>query len=214
MAILLGWLKKLKRNIDTSKNGELMSFKNPAINANLSPEVEGNIENLVFKFFRTTIDLELNDGSFIRKGTEFLVESVFEDGLLELHFCMDKNNHYKNECGDGYLCTLQQLKSFSDFDDEKQNNIREAISYFTALLDRLGNGDVDNLICVTALAALREQESRMMCGEWERMENPWGKLEGFMCGCGYQSNAASPYCSNCGQKMSGGEQIECSLKSI
>ena len=165
MAILLGWLKKLKRNIDTSKNGngELMSFKNPAINANLSPEVEGNIENLVFKFFRTTIDLELNDGSFIKKGTEFLVESVFEDGLLELHFCMDKNNHYKNECGDGYLCTLQQLKNFSDFDNEKQNNIQEAISYFTALLDRLGNGDVDNLICVTALAALREQESRVTC---------------------------------------------------
>ena len=43
-------------------------------------------------------------------------------------------------------------------------------------------------------------------GVWERMENPYGELEGFMCVCGHQSNAASPYCSQCGRKMAGGEK--------
>lgn len=43
-------------------------------------------------------------------------------------------------------------------------------------------------------------------GVWERMENPYGELEGFMCECGHQSQSASHYCSNCGRKMTGGEK--------
>lgn len=35
-------------------------------------------------------------------------------------------------------------------------------------------------------------------GEWERMINPYGELEGFMCECGHQSQAATNYCPNCG----------------
>ena len=43
-------------------------------------------------------------------------------------------------------------------------------------------------------------------GTWERIENPYGELEGFICECGHQSDSASNYCSNCGRKMSGGEK--------
>jgi hypothetical protein len=55
-----------------------------------------------------------------------------------------------------------------------------------------------NKMAIAALEATKH-------GVWERMENPGGELEGFMCECRHQSNAASPYCSNCGRKMSGGE---------
>lgn len=37
--------------------------------------------------------------------------------------------------------------------------------------------------------------------KWERMINPYGELEGFFCTCGCQSNTASNYCPNCGQKL-------------
>jgi hypothetical protein len=43
-------------------------------------------------------------------------------------------------------------------------------------------------------------------GTWERMENAYKELEGFMCVCGRQSDEASNYCPNCGRKMSGGEK--------
>jgi hypothetical protein len=40
------------------------------------------------------------------------------------------------------------------------NEIEKAITYFEALLERLGNGDSDNAVCATALAALREKAGR------------------------------------------------------
>jgi hypothetical protein len=40
------------------------------------------------------------------------------------------------------------------------NEIEKAITYFEALLERLGNGDSDNAVCATALAALREKQER------------------------------------------------------
>ena len=40
------------------------------------------------------------------------------------------------------------------------NEIEKAITYFEALLERLGNGDSDNAVCATALTALREQAER------------------------------------------------------
>ena len=43
-------------------------------------------------------------------------------------------------------------------------------------------------------------------GTWERIENPYGELEGFICECGHQSDSASNYCSNCGRKMLGGDK--------
>ena len=40
------------------------------------------------------------------------------------------------------------------------NEIEKAITYFEALLERLGNGHSDNAVCATALAALCEQAER------------------------------------------------------
>ena len=37
-------------------------------------------------------------------------------------------------------------------------------------------------------------------GKWERMTNPYGDLEGFMCACGRTSQSADNYCPNCGAK--------------
>lgn len=42
--------------------------------------------------------------------------------------------------------------------------VEDAITYFEALLDRLGNGDSDNLVCATALEALREKRDRDVTG--------------------------------------------------
>lgn len=100
------------------KNEELMAFEESITNH----EIEQMIKNLEFKFFLTTVDLNLKDGSYIEKGTEFLIEKVLQNGLLELHFSNNEENHYKNECGDGYLCTLQQLRSFADVDKLNEVN--------------------------------------------------------------------------------------------
>ncbi|SHN86448.1 MULTISPECIES: hypothetical protein [Desulfitobacterium] len=102
-------------NVTTNKgNEELMAFEESIT----SPEIE-RMKNLEFMFFITTVDLNLKDGSYIKKGTEFLVEKVLQNGLLELHFSMNEENYYKHECGDGYLCTFQQLQSFIEPDQYK-----------------------------------------------------------------------------------------------
>ena len=41
---------------------------------------------------------------------------------------------------------------------------------------------------------------------WERMINPYGELEGFICPCGHSSQSATKFCSTCGAIMSGGER--------
>ena len=42
--------------------------------------------------------------------------------------------------------------------------------------------------------------------KWERMINPYGELEGFICPCGHSSQSATKFCSTCGAIMSGGER--------
>lgn len=37
--------------------------------------------------------------------------------------------------------------------------------------------------------------------KWERMVNPYGELEGFICECGYSDTSASNFCPSCGSKM-------------
>lgn len=53
-----------------------------------------------------------------------------------------------------------------------------------------------------ALSALRpvsrEQVEKVWRGEWERITDPYGKLEGFLCKCGTQTYSASNFCPHCG----------------
>ena len=57
----------------------------------------------------------------------------------------------------------------------------------------------------TAIAALRsptrEQVEKVWRGEWERITDPYGKLEGFLCKCGTQTYSASNFCPHCGGAM-------------
>ena len=54
----------------------------------------------------------------------------------------------------------------------------------------------------TLLAALRpvsrEEVEKVWRGEWERITDPYGKLEGFLCKCGTQTYSASNFCPHCG----------------
>lgn len=56
-----------------------------------------------------------------------------------------------------------------------------------------------------ALSALRpvsrEQVEKAWRGEWERITDPYGKLEGFLCKCGTQTYSASNFCPHCGGAM-------------
>lgn len=58
---------------------------------------------------------------------------------------------------------------------------------------------------VKALKALRpvsrEQVEKVWRGEWERITDPYGKLEGFLCKCGTQTYSASNFCPHCGGAM-------------
>ena len=44
----------------------------------------------------------------------------------------------------------------------------------------------------------RERVEKVWRGEWERITDPYGKLEGFLCKCGTQTYGASNFCPNCG----------------
>ena len=47
----------------------------------------------------------------------------------------------------------------------------------------------------------REQAEKVWGGEWERITDPYGKLEGFLCKCGTQTYGASNFCPHCGGAM-------------
>ena len=46
------------------------------------------------------------------------------------------------------------------------SEIEQAVEYFEGLIARLGNGEDDNRICVTALDALREKAEREKGCDW------------------------------------------------
>lgn len=77
------------------------------------------------------------------------------------------------------------------------NEIEKAITYFEALLERLGNGDSDNAVCATALDALLEAEKRSkgcdLCMPVNTMKSMGAYGRKFM------------YCPACGRKLKGGE---------
>ena len=66
------------------------------------------------------------------------------------------------------------------------NEIEKAITYFEALLERLGNGDSDNAVCATALDALREQAERSKGCDHCR---------------GWDKRSGANYCPMCGRRL-------------
>lgn len=80
------------------------------INLDEAPVIDRNKEYI------TLIDLAFEDGSFIKKGTSFLVEG-FENGKYELHFEDREDNKYipNDGVGDGYYLTIGEIEKISDF---------------------------------------------------------------------------------------------------
>lgn len=92
---------------------------------------KNNIKEL--RFFNTTKDLKLKDGSFITKGTEFIIEEN-NTGKYNVHFSANNKNIYKNQFGNDYKFSLEQIKDFSQlkeslFEDQedKYNNLLEKL---------------------------------------------------------------------------------------
>lgn len=83
---------------------------------------EENQEIDVIKEYNVLVDIEGKDGSFIRKGTSFLIEG-FENGKYEVHFSNEEGNVYipNDGIGDGYYFTKEEIEKFSDFKIEKNN---------------------------------------------------------------------------------------------
>ena len=71
------------------------------------------------------------------------------------------------------------------------NEIEKAITYFEALLERLGNGDSDNAVCATALAALREQAERSKGCVWCKSDSQVTHNGEHFCF----------FCSYCGKRL-------------
>lgn len=74
------------------------------------------------KEYKVLTDIESEDGSFIRKGTSFLIEG-FENGKYEVHFSNEEGNIYilNDGVGDGYYFTIDEIEKFSDLNIEKNN---------------------------------------------------------------------------------------------
>ena len=94
------------KNINRILTDELNGYREKEI----SPNEENSI-NIEAK--RITIkDLNLEDGSFIKKGTSFFVED-FENGVCNVHFSNNPKNKYNNDLGDNYLFNLKEISDFS-----------------------------------------------------------------------------------------------------
>lgn len=76
------------------------------------------------KEYKVLIDIDGEDGSFIRKGTSFLIEG-FENGKYEVHFSNEEGNIYipNNGVGDGYYFTIDEIEKFSDLNIENEIDV-------------------------------------------------------------------------------------------
>lgn len=107
-------LYRVKENMNYDKN--LYEIKEQELMK------EENKEFDVTKEYNVLVDIEGKDGSFIRKGTSFLIEG-FENGKYEVHFSNEEGNTYisNDGVGDGYYFTKEQIEKFSDLNLEKSN---------------------------------------------------------------------------------------------
>ena len=91
-------------------------------------------------------------------------------------------------------------------ESKRQNEVmRDNPSTFWAshqMADGVKNAERRIAALDMALSALRpvsrEQVEKVWRGEWERITDPYGHLEGFLCKCGTQTYSASNFCPHCG----------------
>lgn len=55
------------------------------------------------------------------------------------------------------------------------------------------------LYCI--LNAPKEDVAPVEHGRWEKIKDPYGKIEGWLCKCGREVKIKEKYCPNCGAKM-------------
>ena len=87
-----------------------------------------------------------------------------------------------------------------------EETIQDTDTYFSSCSEALQKElDEQKEVFLLALTALRpvsrEQVEKVWRGEWERITDPYGKLEGFLCKCGTQTYSASKFCPSCGAPM-------------
>jgi len=84
-----------------------------------------------FDFFETTKDFELNDSSFVKKGTEFRIDSFnLKENKYEIHFETNTKGIYGNYDDENvYTYDLKNIKEFAkptEFAIEEVDNMMEA----------------------------------------------------------------------------------------
>jgi len=89
--------------IEEKLEGKLIKDKAKGINI-----TDENIDK--YETFETTKEINLKDGTYIIKGTEFREEGL-ENGKYNLHFCEELRNKYTNETAE-YEFPLSELKIF------------------------------------------------------------------------------------------------------
>ncbi|MDB2085240.1 hypothetical protein [Clostridium paraputrificum] len=94
------------KNINRILTDELNGYREKEISPNEEKGIDDTKERITIK------DLNLEDGSFIEKGTSFFIEG-FKDGKYNIHFEKNSNNKYHNELGDDYLFNSKELSDFS-----------------------------------------------------------------------------------------------------
>lgn len=109
------------KNINRILTDELNGYREKESSPNEEKGIDDTKERITIK------DLNLEDGSFIEKGTSFFIEG-FKDGKYNIHFEKNSNNKYHNELGDDYLFNSKEL---SDFSKEAWNlSIRENLTQY------------------------------------------------------------------------------------
>ena len=94
------------KQINNILTDELKWYRENGISHNEEKEIDDSKEHIITK------DLYLEDGSFIGKGTSFLIEG-FEDGKYKVNFEYKSNNIYNSEHGNQYFFEANELMSFS-----------------------------------------------------------------------------------------------------
>ena len=118
-----------KQNEQLKERLKRVEHENERLKLDTATITKENIQN--FSFFETFKDLNLSDGSKIRKGTEFLIEGYKDNGEYHIHFCADERNHYVKEFGDGYIFTLQKIQECAKPIAKKESRIKVIRHNFT-----------------------------------------------------------------------------------